>query len=67
MPQSRTIRVTKNLMASLADLKKSVRAMPAGEAKTKAQRALTYMSNTFAGKRQPGRGLICPRGGILID
>jgi hypothetical protein len=66
MAQSRTIRVTQNLTTSLADLKKAVKTMPAGEAKKQAERALAYMSKAFAGGRQPGRGLVCPRGGLYI-
>ncbi len=60
MAESKTIRVTPNVKACLAILKKAVAAMPAGSLKNQARQAVSYLDKTFAGKPQPLRGAGCP-------
>jgi len=60
MARSKSIRVTPNVQASLAILKKSVKTMPASDLKKRSQGAIKYLEDTFEGKRQPGRGIWCP-------
>lgn len=60
MAKSKTIRVTPNVQKSLEELKAAVKSMPAGDKKEKAEGAISYLSNTFKGKAQPGRGQRCP-------
>lgn len=66
MAKSKTIRVTPNVKKCLAQLKAAVKAMPEGELKDNAQGAVNYLSSTFQGKMQPGRGRICPGGTRFI-
>lgn len=66
MAKSRTIRVTPNLQAWLDELEKTVKSMPAGEAKKKAQAGIVYMKDAFAGKPQPNRGIICPPERVIL-
>jgi hypothetical protein len=60
MAKSKTIRVTPNVQKSLKELKAAVKSMPEGNLKEKAEGAITYLSNTFKGKRQPRGGKGCP-------
>ena len=66
MAKSKTIRVTPNVKKSLEELKAAVKSMPAGDLKKRAEGAIDYLSNTFKGKAQPGRGRICPSGKPVI-
>ena len=66
MAKSKTIRVTPNVQKSLEELKAAVKSMPAGDKKEKAEGAITYLSNTFKGKPQPGRGQACPTRTLII-
>ncbi len=66
MAKSKTIRVTPNVQKSLELLKAAVKSMPAGNKKEKAEGAISYLSNTFKGKAQLGRGRICPTGKPVI-
>jgi len=66
MAESKTIRVTPNVQKSLKELKAAVKSMPEGDKKEKAEGALNYLSNTFKGKAQPGRGLRCPTSKPII-
>lgn len=66
MAKSKTIRVTPNVQRSLDELKAAVKALPPGDAKTKGERAISYLSKTFKGERQPGRGLYCPTIKLII-
>ncbi len=60
MTKSKTIRVTPNVKKSLEELKTAVKSMPDGEKKEKAEGAISYLSTTFKGKPQPGKGRSCP-------
>jgi hypothetical protein len=60
MAKSKTIRVTPNVKKCLTHLKAAVDAMPEGELKENAKGAISYLSRTFQGKPQPGRGISCP-------
>jgi hypothetical protein len=60
MAKSKIIRVTPNVKKSLTYLKAAVDAMPEGELKDNAKGAISYLSKTFQGKPQPGRGIKCP-------
>ncbi len=60
MARSKTIRVTPNVKKCLSELKAAVNAMPDGEKKDNAKGAINYLSRTFQGKPQPGRGIKCP-------
>jgi len=60
MAKSKTIRVTPNVKKCLTHLKAAVNAMPEGELKDNAKGAIAYLSRTFQGKPQPGRGARCP-------
>jgi hypothetical protein len=60
MARSKTIRVTPNVMKCLTELKAAVNALPDGDLKDNAKGAISYLSRTFQGKPQPGRGIICP-------
>ena len=62
MAESKRIRVTPNVQKCLAELKEAVKALPQGSLKKRGQRALDYLSKTFAGKPQPLQGKICPKG-----
>ena len=66
MAKSKTIRVTPNVQASLDELKAAVKSLPAGEKKERAEGAISYLSATFKGKPQPGKGRSCPGGKLLI-
>ena len=66
MAKSKTIRVTPNVQASLDELKAAVKSLPAGEKKDRAEGAISYLSQTFKGKPQPGKGRSCPGGTLLI-
>ncbi len=66
MAKSKTIRVTPNVQKSLKELKAAVKSMPAGDLKNRAEGAIDYLSNTFKGKAQPGRGRICPIRRLVI-
>ncbi len=66
MAKSKTIRVTPNVQKSLAELKAAVKTMPAGNKKEKAEGAITYLSNTFKGNRQPRGGRACPVRKLII-
>lgn len=60
MAKSKTIRVTANVQKCLEELKEAVKALPAGDLKRRAEAALDYLSRTFKGVRQPGKGIWCP-------
>jgi len=60
MAKSKTIRVTPNVKKCLAELKAAVKALPDGDLKDNANGAINYLSRTFQGKPQPGRGGVCP-------
>jgi len=60
MARSKAIRVTPNVKASLEVLKEAVKALPKSDLKKKAQRAISYLGDTFEGKPQPRGGRICP-------
>jgi hypothetical protein len=60
MAKSKTIRVTPNVKKCLTHLKAAVKALPDGELKDNANGAINYLSRTFEGKPQPGRGIKCP-------
>jgi hypothetical protein len=62
MAKSKTIRVTRNVQKSLEELKTAVKSLPAGDLKKRAEGAISYLSNTFKGKPQPGKGRTCPVG-----
>ena len=66
MVKSKTIRVTPNVQKSLEELKAAVKSMPAGDLKKRAEGAINYLSNTFKGKPQPGRGQECPIKTLII-
>jgi len=66
MPKSKTIRVTPNVMKCLKELKSAVRNLPSGDVKKRAKGALDYLSDTFEGKPQPGRGYKCPVRTLII-
>ena len=66
MAKSKTIRVTPNVKKCLTHLKAAVDAMAEGELKENAKDAIGYLSRTFQGKPQPGRGIICPGGSKFI-
>ena len=60
MAKSKTIRVTPNVKKCLTELKAAVNSLPDGDLKVNAKGAISYLSRTFQGKPQPGRGIICP-------
>jgi hypothetical protein len=66
MAKSKTIRVTPNVQKCLEELKAAVKSMPAGEKKKRAEGAISYLSQTFKGKPQPGKGRSCPGGTLMI-
>jgi len=66
MAKSKTIRVTPNVQKCLEELKAAVKSMPAGEKKKRAEGAISYLSTTFKGKPQPGKGRACPMGRLFI-
>jgi len=66
MAKSKTIRVTPNVQKSLEELKAVVKSMPGGEKKERAEGAISYLSQTFEGKPQPGKGRACPGGKLII-
>lgn len=66
MAKSKTIRVTPNVKKCLEHLKKAVNAMPDGDLKENAKGAISYLTRTFQGKPQPGRGIKCPGSTRLI-
>ena len=59
MTKYRTVRVTTNLELCLRELRVALKALPAGEPKTRGRRALAYLERTFAGRRQPRTGGPC--------
>jgi len=66
MAKSKTIRVTPNVQKSLKELKAAVKSMPAGDLKKRAEGAINYLSKTFKGKPQTGRGKMCPLHTLVI-
>jgi hypothetical protein len=66
MAKSKTIRVTPNVQKCLEELKAVVKTLPAGDKKKRAEGAITYLSQTFKGKPQPGQGRSCPGGTLLV-
>jgi hypothetical protein len=66
MAKSKTIRVTPNVQKCLEELSTAVKSLPAGEKKKRAEGAISYLSNTFKGKPQPGKGRACPGGRLFI-
>lgn len=66
MAKSKTIRVTPNVQKCLERLKAAVKTLPAGDLKKRAEGAVTYLSRTFKGERQPGAGRLCPGGSPII-
>jgi hypothetical protein len=66
MAKSKTIRVTPNVQKSLQELKAAVKSLPSGPKKERAEGAISYLSQTFQGKPQPGRGRNCPGGRLII-
>ncbi len=65
MAKSKTIRVTPNVQKSLEELKTAVKSLPAGDLKKRAEGAISYLSQTFKGKPQPGKGRTCPIGYMI--
>jgi hypothetical protein len=62
VPQNPPIRVTAELLKALADLKASLKDLPAGEAKKTAQAALRVLNGALAGKAKPlAKASSCPR------
>jgi hypothetical protein len=66
MAKSKTIRVTPNVQKCLEELKTVVKSLPAGEKKKRAEGAISYLSTTFKGNPQPGKGRMCPGGRLFI-
>ena len=66
MAKSKTIRVTPNVQKCLEVLKAVVKPLPAGDKKKRAEGAISYLSQTFKGKPQPGKGRTCPGGRVSI-
>ncbi len=66
MAKSRTIRVTPNVQKCLEELKAVVKSMPGGKKKERAEGAISYLSQTFKGKPQAGKGRTCPGGRIIV-
>ena len=66
MAKSKTIRVTPNVQKCLEELKTVVKSMPSGAKKERAEGIISYLSETFKGKPQPGKGRRCPGGRIVI-
>ena len=66
MAKSKTIRVTPNVQKCLEELKAAVKSLPAGEKKERAEGVISYLSETFKGKPQPGKGRVCPGGRLII-
>ncbi len=66
MAKSKIIRVTPNVKKCLTQLRAAVKEIPEGELKENAKGAISYLSRTFEGKPQPGRGIVCPRVTKLI-
>jgi hypothetical protein len=66
MAKSKTIRVTPNVQKCLEELSTVVKSMAAGDKKKRAEAAISYLSQTFKGKPQPGKGRNCPGGRIFI-
>ncbi len=65
MAKSKTVRVTPNVQKCLEALKAAVKSMPSGAKKERAEGAISYLSQTFKGKPQPGQGRHCPAGRII--
>jgi len=59
MTKYHNVRVTPNLKLCLDELRAALKALPAGELKTRGKRALAYLERTFAGKPQPRSGGPC--------
>lgn len=66
MAESRTVRVTPNVLASLAEIRKALKSLPAGEVRRRGLAGADYLARTFAGRRQPAAGRVCPRGTDII-
>jgi hypothetical protein len=66
MAKSKTIRVTPNVQKCLEELGTAIKSLPAGEKKKRAEGAINYLSTTFKGKPQPGKGRSCPGGRLFI-
>jgi len=66
MAKSKRISVTPNVKKCLVYLKAAVKALPEGELKKNADDAISYLSRTFQGKPQPGRGTSCPGGTRMV-
>ncbi len=66
MAKSKTIRVTPNVQKCLEELKAVVKSMPSGAKKERAEGVISYLSQTFKGKPQPGKGRSCPGGRPFI-
>jgi len=66
MAKSKTIRVTPNVQKCLEELKAAVKTLRAGDQKKRAEGAISYLSATFKGKPQPGKGRTCPAGSLII-
>ncbi len=66
MAKSKTIRVTPNVQKCLEELKAVVKSMPSGAKKERAEGIISYLSQTFKGKPQPGKGRACPGGRPVI-
>jgi len=66
MTKSKTIRVTPNVQKCLEELKAVVKSLPGGKKKERAEGAISYLSSTFKGKPQPGKGRHCPGGTLMI-
>lgn len=66
MAKSKTIRVTPNVQKCLKELKATVKSLPSGDLKKRAEGALNYLSRTFKGEPQPLKGRTCPHGKLII-
>lgn len=62
MAQSQARRVTPIIQKCLEELKSSIKAMPASEAKTRSKAALRQLEEALSGRRRPPRENVCPMG-----
>jgi hypothetical protein len=67
MAKSKTIRVTPNVKKCLEELKETIKSLPSGDLKKRAEEALNYLSRTFKGEPQPLKGIRCPVNKPIIN
>ena len=63
---NKTIEVTPNVQKCLEILQDTVKSLPEGDLKTKAEAALEYLDRTAKGEPQPMDGRICPPDKVII-